>query len=209
MSTVEQRLDEHWAEIIDVFRLAGAPYDLRFEGTPDDKAWVLEWIQPLVQFEHVTPGKRKALLDPLAKDVSRLVKDIDKIDKMAPSLRRELGITDSYIKQQVNLRNKIRRLTPTVAKSGGRVSSRALKRQAADVGFDMVFQWVMPTLTVGGPWLKLTEILVRIATGREPGDVFRACQDHLRDLEERGVFPRELREEERKALRRLAREDRG
>jgi hypothetical protein len=180
MNTVEQRLDEHWAEIVKI---------LRFKGTPDNKAWVLEGIQPLVKFEHVTPGERRAHLDQIAKNVSRVVKHID---EKSPSLRRELDLAR---KQLVDIHDDIRRLRGSpVARSGNSQRTKALNRQAAEVAYDMVFQWAQPTLTVGGPWFRLTEVLIRIATNRDPGGVFQACHDCLMRWEAAGVTAEDRRE---------------
>ena len=194
MSTVGQRFDEHWAEIVKI---------LRIEGTPSDRAWVFKEIEELTGFMHITPGKRKAQLDRIAKEVGRFLGVIENTD---PSLRLELGITDRYIKQ-VNLKAKIRRLRPpTVARSGNAQRMKALKRKAAFVGFNLVFDGMnnMPTLTINSPYLRVTAMVLRIVTGDEPGDVYRACSDHLSKYAENEAFS----PKERRKLHKLDKEER-
>jgi hypothetical protein len=64
-------------------------------------------------------------------------------------------------------------------RSGGSPDGRhgsAMLREAAGAMFKLLWNvGIEPKITPGGDWEKLTVLLFKIATGRQPGDAHRAC----------------------------------
>jgi hypothetical protein len=215
-STLEQRFDQHWPDIVNIVPGLSkvTPDGKRPSGSAGRAACLKEWKKIIFE-EYVKKiaghepdlEPKGAVTKKLERVAARALHLMMVIDELAPAMRHQLGI-DALRDELKRLVSESRRLTPPrVERSGGsqrRRSDRAIKRMAAEMSFAMLFEWVsvMGTLTPTGPWIRLTEILVKIATGRELGDVSRACSDYLAALEERDVFSREDRRE-------AARERRG
>jgi hypothetical protein len=187
IARIEQRLDEHWDEIASILPPSIA-----------SKASILG----LVKLALGVTQERAHLLAPNGAMRDQLVK-LDEltsrllvaIDDLNPALGHQLNIADVR-KNMVRLRKDARRLTPKqVAPTGGsdeKRADRALKENIAGLtgGRLLATTNQIPTTSVGSrkggsQWIRLVEILFTVATGRDPGDVSRACSTALKEGFER------------------------
>jgi hypothetical protein len=153
----------------------GCQHDAHILG---EAALGVQWIKRKTAAR--TPGQRRDMLRDEAKNIAAA---INSIKGLPPTLQRDLQ--REYDRTVAELE------TITVKRSGGKQRGpgggrieAAQKRAAADCSINILLTWCSktPTLTVGGPYHKLTALLFELATGKV-GDVEEAC---ARVFKERG-----------------------
>jgi hypothetical protein len=197
-STVAERLDARWDEIVaimpEISMIGSNPVD-RETNIKKSKEYILnDYISDIVDYKpNFAPrGSERRKLDRVAKKTRALMLAIGELE---PAMRKEIGADDIGAVSFLRLLRKasMNSALAQVKRTGGsrqRRTDRAIKKWAAELAHEMIFEWigVIPTLTPTGPWIRLTKLFVEIGTGHDLGDVYRPCADYLKELKDRGTF---------------------
>jgi hypothetical protein len=198
---IKARLEERWDDIVAIITAETRPTDTA--GHLDFDRWKVailkELVEPIANYEpDFTPNAKVAKqLDRFAWGAGYLAAALNALETALGSargsaLRKKLG-GDALHTRLKRLEAKSIQLKPAkVEKKGilryeesggsrrGR-SDRVLKKMAAENSFWMLIEWLQtaPTVAHGSPYLRLTETLFYVATGRKAGDVSRVCSEVL------------------------------
>jgi hypothetical protein len=160
-------------------------------------------IDPIIS---ARPADLKRQLNQFEMDLRKVRIDINKFPQnVAAKLRvSALGRNcDRVIKKSAAMAATI-----SVKPSGGTKFDAARRMTAARHGFHLTdhFSKQFPALTKGGLYFEITDTLYRVAT-RKKGHCTNACAEYFRELEEYGLFDkqilREIRQKEKLNPRRL------
>jgi hypothetical protein len=195
----EERFRRHWLEILDLMPLARARPPFHPEGWDGWKTRVRYAVMYIARHERdltdpVTPGVAKKMLE----SVETSAKGLSVAIAALPGWHRDRLNLDPLLGELDRVRRECRRLVDAVEvrrAGGGRRGrlDRARKEYAAWVAADLLLSEgasiCVPSVAHDSVWVRLTEILLKIATGREPGDVSRACQEAMKKMEREEEFP--------------------
>jgi hypothetical protein len=169
--TVAQRLNERWEEIHEL-----APQLSRSSALDAVKRLAGSGLDP----ELPPLGRISKQLNELAQRCAATIRALDSLDKQVAGLFDDAALR-SFRESLVEFRDYSLYVMPThTTPSGGSSAKRAereIKEAAAEWGRKFLQdEGLRPTLTVNGAWIRLTEILYEVATGRECGGAYRACR---------------------------------
>jgi hypothetical protein len=148
--------------------------------------WKIRQVKPTT----VRPAEVESRLTQIAKAARKLLSEFSKLPddvvlRLTPSTF--LRNCSRLIENSEALAAKI-----DVQPSGGNRLDAAKKMVAARHTFPLTHQFSgMPTRTKDGPYIRNTELLFRVATGKR-GSCANACAEHFRELEEYGLFDDEM-----------------
>ena len=158
---------------------------------------VVAIIHDILKTQVHPPGKVRSQLEKTAAALKRAMTEIKKIPggyQYAVCRESSLHEIDQVRRRSGELAARIK-----VTKSGGAQIDAAKMKEAAERAFDLLIERGshVPTLYKDGPWISLTGILFKLATGKEGSGAARACGSYMRELERDGFSDRKKRRADR------------
>ena len=191
MNALQQRIIEAMPEILEI--IGNENRGPGIGGDSDFRPYVVRCIERIAELETVPPFRVRRGLDSVAQDAKRLELSLRKLPL---SIQPKIGVDKNLLASLGGLASAP--ASGPKAKEGKAGAKR--KRLAAEAACDLLldFGGEPVTLTRPGPYIKLSALLYKTATGSK-GSLDNACVRHFKSL---GLFTRGDRSPRRRSISR-------